>query len=66
MSEGASFEAIKDSVRRDVALRDLQQPDVPLVRVTEILGYSKPSVLSRSCLRWFCASPRQLRNGLNR
>ena len=64
--EGESFEAIKDSVRRDVALRYLQQPDVSLVRVTEILGYSETSVLSRSCLRWFCASPRELRNGLTR
>ncbi len=62
--EGESFEAIKDSVRRDVALRYLQQPDVSLVRVTEILGYSETSVLSRSCLRWFHASPRELRNGL--
>jgi AraC-like DNA-binding protein len=64
--EGESFETIKDSVRRDVALRYLQQRDVSLVRVTEILGYSETSVLSRSCLRWFCASPRELRNGLTR
>jgi len=64
--EGESFEAIRDSVRRDVALRYLQQPNVPLVRVTEILGYSETSVLSRSCHRWFSASPRQLRNELNR
>jgi AraC-like DNA-binding protein len=64
--EGESFEVIKDSVRRDVALRYLQRPDVSLVRVTEILGYSETSVLSRSCLRWFCASPRELRNGLSR
>lgn len=64
--EGDSFEAIKDSVRRDVALRYLQQPNVSLVRVTEILGYSETSVLSRSCHRWFCASPRELRNAANR
>ncbi len=64
--EGESFESIKDSVRRDVALRYLQEPGVSLVRVTEILGYSETSVLSRSCLRWFCASPRELRNGLRR
>jgi AraC-like DNA-binding protein len=62
--EGESFEGIKDSVRRDVALRYLQQPNVPLVRVTEILGYSETSVLSRSCHRWFCASPRELRTKL--
>lgn len=65
-AEGESFEAIKDAVRRDVALRYLQQPGVSLVRVTEILGYSETSVLSRSCHRWFCASPRELRNAANR
>ena len=59
--ENESFEAIKDSVRRDVALRYLQQPDMSLVQVTELLGYSETSVLSRSCLRWFAASPRRLR-----
>ena len=64
--EGESFEAIRDSVRRDVALRYLQQPNAPLVRLTEILGYSETSVLSRSCHRWFSASPRKLRNELNR
>jgi AraC-like DNA-binding protein len=60
--EGESFEAIKDNLRRDVALRYLKQPNVPLVKVTEILGYSETSVLSRSCHRWFSASPRKLRN----
>jgi AraC-like DNA-binding protein len=64
--QGESFEAIKDSVRRDVALRYLRQPNVSLVRVTELLGYSETSVLSRSCHRWFSASPRQLRNELSR
>lgn len=64
--EGESFETIKDSVRRDVALRYLQQPDMTLVRLTHILGYSETSVLSRSCHRWFSASPRQLRIELSR
>lgn len=60
--EGESFDAIRDNLRRDVALRYLNQPDVPLVKVTEILGYSETSVLSRSCHRWFSASPRKMRN----
>jgi AraC-like DNA-binding protein len=64
--ERESFESIKDSVRRDVALRYLRQPNVSLVRVTEILGYSETSVLSRSCHRWFATSPRRLRNDLSR
>lgn len=62
--EGETFESIKDSVRRDVALRCLRQRDIPLVKVAEILGYSETSVLSRSCYRWFSASPRQLRTQL--
>jgi AraC-like DNA-binding protein len=60
-AEGASFEAIKDCVRRDIALRYLKQPAMPLIRVAEMLGYSETSMLSRSCYRWFSASPRQLR-----
>lgn len=62
--EGECFETIKDSVRRDIALRYLRQSEVPLIRVAEMLGYSEASVLSRSCYRWFSASPRQLRNQL--
>lgn len=62
-TEGESFEAIKDGVRRDVALRYLRQPEIPLIRVAEMLGYSETAVLSRSCYRWFAASPRQLRAG---
>jgi AraC-like DNA-binding protein len=63
--EGECFESLKDSVRRDIALRYLIQPDVPLTRVAELLGYSEASVLSRSCARWFSASPKQLRNELS-
>ena len=62
--EGQRFEAIKDSVRRDVALRYLKQSEIPLTRVAEMLGYAEASVLSRSCYRWFSVSPRQLRNEL--
>jgi AraC-like DNA-binding protein len=60
-AEGRSFETIKDEVRRDAALRYLRQADMPLTHVAEKLGYAEASVLSRSCYRWFAASPRQLR-----
>jgi AraC-like DNA-binding protein len=62
-AEGQSFEAIKDDVRREVALRYLSQPDIPLTIVAQKLGYAEASVLSRSCYRWFEASPQQLRRG---
>lgn len=60
-AEGQSFESIKDEVRREVALRYLQNGDMPLTHVAEKLGYAETSVLSRSCYRWFDASPLQLR-----
>jgi AraC-like DNA-binding protein len=63
--EEESFEGIRDSVRRELALRYLRQPNVPLVQVAAVLGYSETSVLSRSCYRWFATSPRQLRTELN-
>lgn len=60
--EGTSFEEIKDEVRRDLALYYLGQTSVPFTRISEKLGYSETSVLSRSCLRWFGTSPRDLRS----
>jgi AraC-like DNA-binding protein/predicted DNA-binding protein (UPF0251 family) len=60
--EGKSFEGLKEEVRRDVALSYLQQTDLPLPLIAEKLGYAEHSVLSRSCFRWFGASPSQLRS----
>lgn len=59
---GESFETIKDSVRGELALRYLQQSSLPLIRVAELLGYSEASALSRSCSRWFSATPKELRH----
>jgi AraC-like DNA-binding protein len=63
-AEGESFEAIKDRVRREIALRYLKDASIPLIRVAKMLGYSETSALSRSCYRWFSASPRQVRGSL--
>ena len=60
--EGKSFEGIKDEVRRDIALRYIQETDHPLTLVAEKLGYAEQSVLTRSCARWFAATPSQLRS----
>lgn len=64
--EGASFEAIRDEVRREIALQCLTRSRVPLSRVAEMLGYAETSAFSRSCHRWFSASPRQLRKSASR
>ena len=62
--EGASFEEIKDDLRRDVALRYLGQKSISLTKLATMLGYSEPSVLTRSCYRWFSSSPRNVRREL--
>jgi AraC-like DNA-binding protein len=61
-AEGKSFEEIKDEVRRDMALGYLRGTDLPLRRIAEKIGYSEHSVLTRSCSRWFAASPREVRS----
>ena len=63
--EGASFEVIKDNVRRKLALQYLGQSQ-SMTEVAAQLGYSEPSVLTRSCHRWFAASPRDIRTQLRR
>lgn len=59
--EGENFEAIKDEVRRDAAVRYLRQTRLPLKTVAGLLGYSELSVLYRSCQRWFGESPSTVR-----
>lgn len=62
--KGTSFEAIRDSVRRNLAFRYLARPDLSLSDITGRLGYSELAVLSRCCQRWFGSPPRQLRQQL--
>lgn len=61
-AEGRCFEEIKDEVRRDMALGYLQGTDLPLRRIAEKIGYAEHSVLTRSCSRWFAATPREVRS----
>lgn len=62
-AEATCFEHIKDSVRRDIALGYLRATGLSLQRIAEKVGYAEHSVLTRSCSRWFAASPREVRRG---
>ncbi len=62
---GTTFEDIKDEARRDLALRYLAHPEVPLTQVTALLDYREQSALTRSCQRWFETTPRALRASLS-
>lgn len=61
VAEGTNFNAVVDDVRRDMAERYLRDTDMALSHLARELGYSEQSVLSRSCRRWFGASPAALR-----
>jgi AraC-like DNA-binding protein len=64
---GATFERLRDEIRKDMAERHLSDARVPLSEVAAVLGYANQSALARSCVRWFGRSPKvvrdQLRNG---
>jgi AraC-like DNA-binding protein len=61
-AEGTSFQMIKDEVRRDVMLYYLKETNLEFARISERLGFAEQSVMTRSCNRWFSASPTKLRS----
>lgn len=60
-AEGATFEQIKDDIRRREAETLLAQPDVPLSHIALSLGYGDSSAFTRSSRRWFGAAPSVVR-----
>lgn len=62
--QGATFERLRDEIRKDMAERHLSNPLVPLSEVAAVLGYSNQSALARSCARWFGRSPKAMRTYL--
>lgn len=62
VAEGTTFNAVIDDVRRELAERYLRDTDMTLAHLARELGYAEQSVLSRSCQRWFGASPASLRS----
>ncbi|MEH6344460.1 MAG: AraC family transcriptional regulator ligand-binding domain-containing protein [Bermanella sp.] len=60
--QGTNFVKIKDKVRKFLAEGYLQQEVLNLGQIAGLLGYAEQSAFSRSCRRWFQASPRQVRD----
>ncbi|MGX9670294.1 AraC family transcriptional regulator [Mycobacterium sp. HM-7] len=61
-AEDTTFAELADQTRRDVAQRLLLDTDLPLEQLCRQLGYAEQSVLTRSCKRWFDATPTAYRN----
>jgi AraC-like DNA-binding protein len=61
--EGTTFKAVVESVRRDLACRQLEDPAIPLGEVAYRLGFSDVATFSRAFKRWTGKSPGAYRRG---
>ena len=59
--EGTNFRRIRDEVRRDIADYYLHETNLDMNSISERLGFSEQSVLSRRVRAWFDGSPSDLR-----
>ncbi|WP_433736738.1 AraC family transcriptional regulator [Pseudomonas putida] len=55
--EGTSFQALKDHLRRDIAIYHLSRNDLPLQQIAEQLGFSEPSAFHRAFKKWTGLTP---------
>ncbi|MUL83045.1 MULTISPECIES: AraC family transcriptional regulator [unclassified Mycolicibacterium] len=62
-AEQATFADLVDQTRREAAQRLLLDTDLSLDQLCRQLGYAEQSVLTRSCKRWFGATPSAYRSG---
>lgn len=59
--ENTSFETLRETVQKEMALRYLRETRIPLSQLAGLLGYSEQSVFTRACRRWFGQTPSAVR-----
>ena len=59
-AEGLSFGEILDQLRRDLAVRYLQE-NLQASQIAWLLGFQQPSAFSHACRRWTGKSPSEFR-----
>ncbi|MBL8481082.1 MAG: AraC family transcriptional regulator ligand-binding domain-containing protein, partial [Rhodocyclaceae bacterium] len=62
--EGSNLRAIKDAVRRDMALARLEKTDTPVAQIAFDLGYADPSTFFRAFVEWTGVAPTEYRKRL--
>lgn len=60
-AEGLTCQEVIDGERRTQAARYLSVPQLNLMQIAGLLGYTEQSAFNRSCRRWFGKTPRQYR-----
>lgn len=61
VAEGTTFQKVKDEVRRDIMRYYLEQTRLDFLHVSERLGFSEQSVMTRTCRRWLGGCPSEIR-----
>lgn len=59
--EGQSFQSIKDSLRRDLAIRCLTRGAASIADIAEQLGFAEPSSFHRAFKKWTGLQPNEYR-----
>lgn len=60
-ADGASFQSIKDALRRDIAIRHLQAGDKSVEAIAHAVGFSSAANFHRAFQRWTGSTPRAYR-----
>ena len=60
-AEGTSFQEIKDGLRRDIAIRDLQAGQKSIEAIAQTVGFSSAANFYRAFLRWTGGTPSSYR-----
>ncbi|TJY64679.1 AraC family transcriptional regulator [Sinimarinibacterium sp. CAU 1509] len=59
--EGSSFRAMKDAMRRDMAIEHLTHTDQPIPAIAHALGFAEPSAFHRAFKQWTGVRPGEYR-----
>lgn len=63
LAEHTSFQDIKDTLRKELALKYLTETDATLAQLSALLGFPEQSALSRASKKWFGLPPTAVRRG---
>ena len=61
LAEKTSFQDIKDTLRKELALKYLTETNATLAQLSALLGFPEQSALSRACRKWFDMPPIAIR-----
>lgn len=59
--EGTSYQQIKDTVRRELALELLSKREISIAEIAERTGFTEPAAFSRAFKKWRGVGPAQFR-----